>query len=216
MKGFKMRSFKPPAQFIADCKGLDFLNSGGCSRQTQLDWMGDGERLMSWLDQAGLVPRATLMQLKRETNRKALDRIASQARSLRRWLREIVDRHRGRPLTRVDIANFELLNRILLQDVRYSRVVAADRQASAPVLQSMRHWSAPNSLLWSIAETVAKLICEEDFRQIRGCEGCSLIFLDRTRQQARKWCSMSTCGNRAKQAAHRSRRRSPRGAAARR
>jgi predicted RNA-binding Zn ribbon-like protein len=208
-----MRSFKPPARFIADCKGLDFLNSAACPQGSQPDWMGNGERLLCWLDQAGLVPRPVLQQLERETERKTLDRIASRARSLRKWLRAIVDRHGGKSLTRTDVSAFDPLNRILMQDVRYTRIVASDRHGSAPVLQSMRHWSVPNSLLWSIAETVANLVCEENFAHIRGCEGCSLVFLDRTRQQARKWCSMSTCGNRAKQAAHRSRRRPSRGAA---
>jgi predicted RNA-binding Zn ribbon-like protein len=31
------------------------------------------------------------------------------------------------------------------------------------------------------------------------------VFVDRTRRRARRWCSMAICGNRAKQAAHRSR-----------
>ncbi len=31
------------------------------------------------------------------------------------------------------------------------------------------------------------------------------LFVDRTRGQARRWCSTAVCGNRAKQAAHRNR-----------
>jgi predicted RNA-binding Zn ribbon-like protein len=44
---------------------------------------------------------------------------------------------------------------------------------------------------------------------VKGCEGpvCTLLFLDRTRARARRWCSMAVCGNRAKQAAHRTRTR---------
>ncbi len=33
----------------------------------------------------------------------------------------------------------------------------------------------------------------------------TLVFADRTRRRARRWCSMAICGNRAKQAAHRKR-----------
>ncbi|MES6429106.1 CGNR zinc finger domain-containing protein [Cutibacterium acnes] len=42
---------------------------------------------------------------------------------------------------------------------------------------------------------------------MKACEGpaCTLMFADHTRARARRWCSMAVCGNRAKQAAHRSR-----------
>jgi predicted RNA-binding Zn ribbon-like protein len=54
---------------------------------------------------------------------------------------------------------------------------------------------------------MAHLVCSEDFSLVKGCEGkvCTLLFLDRTHGRARRWCSMTVCGNRAKQAAHRQR-----------
>jgi predicted RNA-binding Zn ribbon-like protein len=63
-------------------------------------------------------------------------------------------------------------------------------------------------LLHPIAEAAAALICNRDFRLIRSCEGavCTLVFLDRTKAHARRWCSMAVCGNRAKAAAHRAKR----------
>jgi predicted RNA-binding Zn ribbon-like protein len=204
-----MRSSGPPARFVADCAGLDFLNSGDPSQAGETDWMGSGERLLSWLDQARLAPRSTLQQLERDAAPRALDRAATQARELREWLRAFVAEHRGRALAGVEVSNLEPLNRILAADEKYSQVVAPDAKAAGPALQSVRRFVTPESLLWPIAEAVAKLVCEEDFTQIKLCEGCSLLFVDRTRRQARKWCSMSTCGNRAKQAAHRNRRKPP-------
>ena len=54
---------------------------------------------------------------------------------------------------------------------------------------------------------VHDLVCHTDFRLIRACEGtaCTLMFLDRTKAHARRWCSMAVCGNRAQAAAHRAR-----------
>jgi predicted RNA-binding Zn ribbon-like protein len=62
-------------------------------------------------------------------------------------------------------------------------------------------------LLLPIGESLAKFVCEEDFADVKACEGqtCTLLFVDHTRQKSRRWCSMALCGNRAKQAAHRSR-----------
>ena len=68
-----------------------------------------------------------------------------------------------------------------------------------------RRWPTPESLLMPIVEALAKLVCEEDFTQVKACEGpaCTLLFADHTRGHARRWCSMAICGNRAKVAAHR-------------
>ena len=71
----------------------------------------------------------------------------------------------------------------------------------------MRRWRSPEFLLLPIGEVLAKFVCEEDFTDVKACEGhsCTLVFADHTRRRARRWCSMAICGNRAKQAAHRSR-----------
>jgi len=71
----------------------------------------------------------------------------------------------------------------------------------------VHRWENPANLLVSIAEAAADLICNQDFSMIRACEGspCMLLFLDRTKAHARRWCSMAVCGNRAKAAAHRAR-----------
>jgi predicted RNA-binding Zn ribbon-like protein len=209
LSGKKRGRWSPQARFIGECRGLDFVNSGDSPEISQLDWMGNGERLIGWLEQAGLVPRAVLRQFRRDVHSGKLDRVASRARELREWLRAVIYKYRGDSLAGVDISAFETLNRILLEDERYIQIVRSDENGSPLTLRLMRRWSAPDSLVWAIAESVAHLIYEEDFRRIKQCEGCSLLFLCRTRRDERKWCSMSTCGNRAKQAAHRNRRKSP-------
>ena len=205
-----MRSWGPPARFVADSAGLDFLNSGGRSPGDVLDWLGTGEHLLHWLEQAELVPGPVLQKLARDTDSRSLDRVAAQARDLRNWLSGFVEQYRGRPLQDIDTVRLERLNRMLAEDQQYTQVVAPELKGANLILQAQRRWTTPEAVLWPIAEAVSKLLCEENFAQIKVCEGCSMVFIDRTRRQARKWCSMSTCGNRAKQAAHRSRRQPPR------
>jgi predicted RNA-binding Zn ribbon-like protein len=76
-------------------------------------------------------------------------------------------------------------------------------------LRKIRRWHSAESLLVPIAEAIAELVCHEDFTDVKACEGaaCTLLFLDRTQRRGRRWCSMAVCGNRAKQALHRSRQR---------
>ncbi|WP_409522828.1 CGNR zinc finger domain-containing protein [Pseudomonas sp.] len=35
---------------------------------------------------------------------------------------------------------------------------------------------------------------------MKQCEGCSWMFIDRSKNHQRRWCSMSTCGAKAKTA----------------
>ena len=73
--------------------------------------------------------------------------------------------------------------------------------------RTMRRWRSPESLLLPIGEALAKFVCEEEFSNVKACEGdaCTLIFVDRTRGHRRRWCSTAVCGNRAKVAAYRKR-----------
>jgi predicted RNA-binding Zn ribbon-like protein len=77
-------------------------------------------------------------------------------------------------------------------------------------LRRVRNWESPDELLHPVATAAADPVCSVDFRLIRVCDGsiCSLLFLDRTKAQGRRWCSMAVCGHRAKAAAHRARKRS--------
>jgi predicted RNA-binding Zn ribbon-like protein len=62
---------------------------------------------------------------------------------------------------------------------------------------------------------MAQVVVQEDFTQVKACEGahCTLMFADHTRGRARRWCSMALCGNRAKQKEFRERRRAEAGQA---
>ena len=103
------------------------------------------------------------------------------------------------------------LNSLLAHDGAFRQIqVSRDETGDHFELQMTRHWRTAESLLLPIAENLAQFICEENFSDIKACEGtsCTLMFADHTRRRARRWCSMAICGNRAKQAAHRERLRS--------
>jgi predicted RNA-binding Zn ribbon-like protein len=58
--------------------------------------------------------------------------------------------------------------------------------------------------LSSIARDAVAILTADDGR-IRRCAGCGRVFHDDSRTGNRRWCSMLTCGNRAKVAAFRAR-----------
>jgi predicted RNA-binding Zn ribbon-like protein len=203
----------PPAIFVADSLGLDFLNSIATPVDTPVDWIADGDGLLRWLAQAKLVPAEALDELKARAMPGELDKVAGQARALREWFRIFVRKHMGRPLAvkaarDKALRELEPLNRLLERDEAFSRIVQHRHDDGNRLeLHKMRRWRSPESLLLPIGEALAKFVCEEDFSGVKACEGhsCTLIFADHTRGRARRWCSMAICGNRAKQAAHRNR-----------
>jgi predicted RNA-binding Zn ribbon-like protein len=196
-----------PAMFVGDALGLDFLNSIATPVDTPVDWIGDGEGYLRWLEQAKLVPREVLEDMRARALPGEFDGVAAQARSLREWFRGFVRRHKGRPLAAGAFAELEPLNRLLERDETYNRIAPRGAGRGSFQLQTVRRWRHPDALLLPVGEALARLVATEDFSRVKACEGptCTLLFADHTRGRARRWCTMAVCGNRAKQAAHRNR-----------
>lgn len=203
-----MAQSRPPAIFIADTLALDFLNSVATPVDTPVDWIDNGDGLLAWLEEASLVPAEVLKTLRAQAMPGEFDNVAAQARSLREWFRGFAQKHKGRALVPKDLRDLEPLNRLLERDETFGRIVAGNKESSSGLqFQMTRRWRSPEALLLPIGEALAKLVSEEDFTNVKTCEGpaCTLMFADHTRGRARRWCSMAICGNRAKQIAHRNR-----------
>ena len=197
---------RPPAIFIADSLGLDFLNSVATPVDKPIDWLDSGDGLLDWLAQAELVPADVLDEMKARAIPGELDKVADQARTLREWFRDFVRKHIGRPLTPKALRELAPLNRLLERDEAFNQI-SSDGDGDRLELRVTHRWRSPESLLLPIGEALAKFVCEENFANVKACQGhsCTLVFADHSRMRARRWCSMAICGNRAKQIAHRKR-----------
>lgn len=112
------------------------------------------------------------------------------------------------PLGADALGELDPLNSLLARDEAFGRIEARHHDDNHGLaLRTTRRWRSPESLLLPVGEAMAKFVCEEDFSNVKACEGhsCTMVFVDHTRRRARRWCSMAICGNRAKQAAHRDR-----------
>lgn len=196
-----------PAIFIADATGLDFLNSIATPVDEPVEWIADGEGFLSWLEQAQLVPADVLARMRREVSKTELDDIAEKARGLREWFRHFVQTRKGQRLSPQDLKALDPLNRVLARDEKHGEIVADQDADTGFAYRTERRWNTAESLLMPVVDALAQLVCNEDFTQVKACEGpkCTLLFADHTRGHARRWCSMAACGNRAKVAAHRKR-----------
>lgn len=58
--------------------------------------------------------------------------------------------------------------------------------------------------LWSVVRSAADLLTGAELQAVRVCaaEDCGWLFLDTSKNGTRRWCSMKSCGNRAKARRH--------------
>jgi len=63
-------------------------------------------------------------------------------------------------------------------------------------------WNTENfeleSILWPIIRAFVDLVTSEDINCIKQCGNCGYLFVDKSKNNSRKWCSMEICGNRVK------------------
>lgn len=196
-----------PALFVADAAALDFLNSIATPVDEPVDWIDDGNGWLEWLKQSGWVEDEILQRLQAQAMPGELETVAAQARSLREWFRGFVLKYKGKPLEASALTELEALNRLLERDEKYTQITLQHGETPKLAWELKRRWRSPDSLLLPLGEVLAQFVSEEDFTNVKCCEGpsCTLMFVDHTRGRKRRWCSMAVCGNRAKAAAHRER-----------
>lgn len=60
-------------------------------------------------------------------------------------------------------------------------------------------------MLWPVAQAAVDLLLSKNLSQVGQCaddRGCGMLFIDTSRNHSRQWCSMESCGNRAKAQRH--------------
>lgn len=104
----------------------------------------------------------------------------------------------GRPPARSHLARLNAALPLALSHLRL------ERQAGGFVWSWEMGDPTLESPLWPVLRSAAELLTSGDLRQLRECagSGCTWLFLDHSRNRSRRWCSMETCGNRAKARRH--------------
>lgn len=82
-------------------------------------------------------------------------------------------------------------------------------RAGGACLQEEEHGDGPLAVLAPVALGAAELLTTTEAKRVRRCasERCDEWFVDTSKGGRRRWCSMERCGNRAKVAKHRRRKR---------
>lgn len=209
MNRLTMRVTEGKFLFVGNHPCLDFINTQMIVNGESTDVLESFEDFISWLVQANLLTIAEADAAGAELNQKESTSLLQQAKILRTTLRELAARIVARkPIPRSAI---NLINQILSQRPGYPQLV----RRKGGFEQRFHSAAAPvHNLLVPLAEVAGDLLCRADFALIKKCgnPACILYFYDTTKNHTRNWCSMQTCGNRIKVAAHYQRKRSQSGA----
>jgi len=179
------------APTLADHLALDLLNTEARKDGATVDYWRDGADVLRWLAQHGVtlppgVPAPASAQL------------LAQATALRTLARRLIAARRHGDALGLD--DTDALNGYLHA---WLSAPSLERDAAGvPVLARVTRAAPLAALLGPVAQALAQLLAEGDFALVRQCEhpDCILWFYDRTKAHKRRWCSMSTCGNRYKAA----------------
>ncbi len=184
---------QPEPQALADHPVLDFINTFPLVGVKLVDCFRSDADVVRWLAAAGLADAAL----------QPPDGLLEAARELRRALDWLVSqRTTGEPTGDKELL---ILNGCLAAAPVHAHLVPDG--GGAYELLKTRQTATAAGVLAPLAEAAAELLAQTDFSPVRRCESptCVMWFYDRTKGHRRRWCSMTTCGNRAKVQAFRGR-----------
>ena len=211
------RQQSPPAKefdFDAGWLCLDFANTVPVHElesgkrhpdpHVALETYGD---LVEWALQAHQLSPQTAEQLIGHARRdpEAADRALADAIRLREVIyRLVVGAGEGAAPAEDDLAQFNEALREARKRLEVDHAEGEFVWAWKDLASSLHAPLAP------VLESAAQLLTSpDDLARVRHCGGdaCDWLFIDNSRNQSRRWCSMSGCGNRAKARRHYQRQR---------
>ena len=181
---------------------LDFVNTYHWDKGEGHDHLTDIPVAVQWLHDHYLLHREMVQPLMERFGSDGNDGpVLQRIRRVREALRELLDAtvERRPP----EASAMREVNRALRAPYMIELVPAPDG-----VSLDHRHDGDPiNGALARLSEAVARDLTQGDPDRLRICanDECRWVFRDYSPAGRRKWCDMSTCGNRAKAARHRER-----------
>lgn len=182
---------------------LDFGNTSEMhARQTPDELLHDFDDLVTWGQAAGLVSPARAKVLRKIANTHGDEADAAYARAID--LREAIYRtfaqlSREQEIKQEDLA---LLNLSLSAALPHLQLISSPTGFNWGWADNPQ---ALDQIIWPVARSAAELLTSENLARVRQCaddRGCGYLFMDMSRNRSRRWCSMESCGNRAKATRH--------------
>jgi predicted RNA-binding Zn ribbon-like protein len=161
--------------------------------------------LVAWGQAAGIISLESNENICNLADEHPVDAEHTYQNALR--LREAIYRvfsHRYAGET-IPASDLELINTTVNHAISHRRVVAAGSEFR---WEWDDYCDEPELIMWKVAIAATELLTSDKVLRVRECEddrGCGYLFIDMSKNHSRRWCSMDSCGNRAKALRHYSR-----------
>ena len=173
---------------------LDFVNTINSRRNPEHDYITSYSDLVNWGGKVGILStlQAGRLQKQARQNVEMAESAFKKALEFRELLyRLFASLARGGEPKKDDMA---LFSTFYGEAISHSQLVRTDNYFT-------HNWQVDqtyDAILWPIAYSAGQILLSEELAQIKECPGCGWLFLDISKNQSRRWCSMNTCGARDK------------------
>ncbi len=176
---------------------IDFTNTVGSRGHDPEEHFRTYGDVVAWLEARKVVTESTAARLRREGSADpvAATRAFRRALELREALYGVIAARAAGRLARP--ADLDILNTFV--EATFSRAKLA-RHGDSLALVVDDGGGGLGAALHPIVQAAVELLTGDTLGRVRLCGDldCAWLFLDTTRNGTRRWCDMSSCGNRAK------------------
>jgi predicted RNA-binding Zn ribbon-like protein len=182
---------------------LDFANTAYWHASNQpLETLEDYDDLVAWSEAAQLLDKSEAARLLASAEdapkeaTKALQKVVSIRDVIYRIIAAVAEG--GKP----NESDLGIFNQALAAGMEKTEIITTSDGFEWTWGKSDR---AFDQMLWPILRATAELLTSQDIKRVGQCaddRGCGYLFYDTSRNHSRRWCSMDSCGNRAKARRH--------------
>lgn len=182
---------------------LDFANTADWhASPAPVERLNDIPDLIRWAEAAGVLSAEQAQELRDRAGREpvaaglAFERAIQLRETVYSLFAHYAERGAG------DARDLADLNEALSGALPRQRIVLAGQGFGWDWVEGPAQFE---QVAWSVARSAAELLTSEQLSRVRQCaddRGCGYLFIDSSRNHSRRWCSMESCGNRAKARRH--------------
>ena len=182
---------------------LDFANTINSRVTTEHDYLTSYYDLVGWANKVGVLshPQALQLQKRAKQNSEEAEKTVQQALELRELFYRLFS----------STANDVEPDKI---DLEMFVTAYGDAISRGHLIKKGHHYQTAwkldeicDAVLLPIVHSAFQLLHSEDLDHVKECPGCGWLFLDTSKNQSRRWCSMNTCGARDKMRRYHKRKR---------
>jgi predicted RNA-binding Zn ribbon-like protein len=173
---------------------LDFANTVNSRVNPEHEYLAQYSDVVGWATKLEILSPNQMNQLQKRAKQSEKEAEAAFAKSQR--MRELLYRMFSLAAkgSEPDKKDMEMFSSSYAEAFSHAQFVRMDNHFKTT-------WNVGESfdaLLWPIVHSAGELLLSEELDHVKECPSCGWLFLDTSKNQSRRWCSMNTCGARDK------------------